>query len=202
MRAMCGTTTLLILALIMAACSAEPAEEDVTITPGPSEETGGAPADAKPDRGPGADRAKGDLPDRPNQIVEGMASGKIQGSWKAQPTAEQRKGFAGHEADPENAPEGKVVPPSPDAMASSTMTFTPQEITVGMGDEEMVDRYVILEDTETALVYQVFLGAGAEGADPSGAEGSRLKATFETDDQILIQPDGEVGFDITFIRTS
>lgn len=158
-----------------------------------------APADRPP--GPtGVAVGEAALPTGPNSIVEGMASARILGRWRAEPTDGQRKAFAGHQADPSNAPEGQVVPPSPDAIASSTMTFTDRDITVTMPGREMVDRYVILEDGEHSLVYRVVLGAGAGGPEGPDTEGERLRATFETDDRILVQPDGVDGFDITFVR--
>lgn len=140
------------------------------------------------------------VPTGPDAIVEGSASTRILGRWRAEPTDEQRRIFAGHLVDPAKAPEGQPVPPGPEAMASSTMTFTDREITVTMPGREMVDRYVIVEDSAHTLVYRVLLGAGAGGAEGPNTEGERLRATFETDDRILIQPEGVDGFDFTFVR--
>lgn len=203
MRVILGLSILLTLAIALAACSPAPVADEGT-APATTGDEGGAPAVARPD--PGGTPAQPNFepaPDKPNEIVEGMASGKLQGDWKAEPTAEQIKGFDQVKANPENPEGGEgMKPPDPAQIAKSAMSVAAQEITMSMGDQQRTTRYYIVEDAEQSILYEVEMdkGPGAEG-EPTGARG-RFKVTFDGDDKILVQPHEMDGFDLTFVRAT
>lgn len=204
MRVIHGLTILLTLGIVLAACGPAPATDGDT-APATAGDKGGAPPDAQPDAG-GAP-AQPDFepaPDEPNEIVAGMASGKLQGEWKAEPTPEQLESFESVKEDPEK-PEGgeaRPSPPDPAAIAKSTMTVAAQEITMQMGDQEMVSRYYITEDTEQSIIYQVDPEDGRGSAEEAKADRGRFKVTFEGDDKILVEPHEMEGFALTYVRST
>ncbi len=205
MRMIHGLLIVLTLALVMAACGSAPAADDATPAPVTAgDRDGGGQAD-QPD---GGGAATGDKPepapisDEPNEIVEGKASGKLQGSWKADPTPAQLASFAETKGNPEKATEKGETPPDPAAIASSTMVVSAQEITMSMGENEMVNRYAIVEDGDNSIIYEVQLEAPPGAPEGTNAPRGRFKVTFETDDRMLVAPHEMDGFEMTFVRAS